>query len=180
MPKSLRNRLLEKGWTQEEIEQTMGLLYSNDKIEKHQGFANANHPIIYWVGLVVAIIGNFLLAVTLIPFLMFLNSVQVYVILGVVGFVFGALFSVILKEIESVDQTHHILAGVFIPVLALITVYIMVTVANRFNAVINNPNPQNAIMISLVYLITFSAPYFVYKIKDIHWHRKHQIPPETA
>ena len=69
MPKSLRHRLLEKGWSEQEIEKTMSLMYSEEKREKQAGFVKATHPIIYWVGLVVAIIGNLLLSVTLIPFL---------------------------------------------------------------------------------------------------------------
>ncbi|MBW2997204.1 hypothetical protein KY349_02580 [Candidatus Woesearchaeota archaeon] len=180
MPKSLRHRLLEKGWSEQEIEKTMSLMYSEDKRTKQAGFVKATHPIIYWVGLVVAIIGNLLLAVTLIPFLMILNSIQLYIILGIVGFVFGGLFNVILKDIEQVDQTHHVVAGIFIPAIALITVYIMTTVANRFNEVINNPNPHNAIILSIIYLVCFSAPYFIYKIKDLVWHKKQKAPPAAA
>ena len=180
MPKSLRHRLLEKGWSEQEIEKTMNLMYSEEKREKQVGFVKATHPIIYWVGLVVAIIGNLLLAVTLIPFLMILNSLQLYIILGIVGFVFGGLFNVILKDIEHVDQTHHIVAGIFIPAIALITVYIMTTVANRFNEIINNQNPHNAVLLSIVYLVCFSTPYLIYKIKDILWQKRHETPPAAA
>lgn len=180
MPKSLRHRLLEKGWSEQEIQKTMDLMYSEEKREKQIGFVNATHPIIYWVGLVVAIIGNLLLAVTLIPFLMILNSLQLYIILGIVGFVFGGLFNVILKDIEHVDQTHHVVAGIFIPAIALITVYIMTTVANRFNEIINNPNPHNAILLSVIYLVCFSAPYFIYKLKDMMWQKKQKAPPAAA
>ncbi len=174
MPKSLRQRLLEKGWTEEEIAKTMNVLYSDEKRDKHIGFTKATHPIIYWVGLVIAIIGNLLLSVALIPFLMILNSAQLYVILGIIGLVFGAMFSLILKDIEHVDQTHHVMAGMFIPSIALITVYVMVSVANRFNELINNPNPHNAILLSVIYLICFSAPYFFYKVRDLAWEWKHK------
>ncbi|MBN1544738.1 hypothetical protein JW898_04725 [Candidatus Woesearchaeota archaeon] len=172
MPKSLHHRLLEKGWSEEEIERTMHLMYSDQKMEKHAHFVSATHPVIYWIGLVVAIVGNLLVAVTLIPFLMILNSTQLYAILGIVGFVFGSMFNLIIKDIEHVDQTHHVVAGVFIPAIALITVYVMASVANRFNEVINNSNPHNAAVLSVVYLITFSAPYFVYKIRDFLWGMK--------
>ena len=178
MPKSLRHRLLERGWTEKEIEKTMGLLYSEEKREKQVGFVKVSHPIIYWVGLVVAIIGNLLLAVTLIPFLMILTSIQLYIILGVVGIVFGGLFNVILRDIEHVDESHHIVAGIFIPAIALITVYIMASVANRFNDIIQNPNPHSAVILSIIYLLCFSAPYIFYKIKDFAWQRKHK--PESA
>jgi hypothetical protein len=167
--------LLEKGWTEEEIEKTMGLLYSTDKQEKHMNFVSATHPVIYWVGLVIAIVGNLLISVTLIPFLMILNSMQLYIILGIVGVVFGAMFNVILKDIEHIDQTHHVMAGIFIPAIALITVYVMTNVANRFNDIIRNPNPHNAVILSIIYLCCFSAPYALYKINDLRWERKQKI-----
>lgn len=174
MPKSLRERLLEKGWTEEEIAKTMNVIYSDEKREKNISFQKATHPIIYWVGLVVAIIGNLLLSVALIPFLMILNSMQVYVILGIIGVVFGSMFNLIIKDIEHIDQTHHVMAGIFIPSIALITVYVMASVANRFNALINNPNPHNAVTLSIIYLLCFSAPYAIYKVRDIMWAKKHR------
>ena len=175
MPKSLRQRLIEKGWTEEEIGKTMELLYSQEKRDKHMNYMTATHPTIYWVGLVIAIIGNLLLAVTLIPFLMVLNSLQLYIILGIVGFVFGSMFNQILRDIEQVDQKHHIVAGVFIPSIALITIYIMISVANKFNEVIKNTNPHNAVILSVIYLACFSAPYAIYKVRDLVYQSKHKI-----
>ncbi|MBW2967754.1 hypothetical protein KY362_04665 [Candidatus Woesearchaeota archaeon] len=176
MPKSLRQRLVEKGWSEEEIEKTMHIMFSPEKRDKHAHYIASTHPIIYWVGLFIAIIGNILLSVTLIPFLMILSSAQLYIILGVVGAIFGAMFNHILRDIEHVDEKHHVMAGVFIPGVALITVYMMTTVANAFNEVINNPNPHNAIILSVIYIVCFSAPYFVYKAKDIFHQRRHAPP----
>ena len=179
MPKSLRQRLVEKGWSEDEIEKTMHIMFSQEKRAKHAYYIAASHPIIYWIGLFTAIVGNILLSVTLIPFLMILSSSQLYVILGVVGGVFGAMFNHILRDIEHVDERHHIMAGVFIPGIALVTVYVMATVANTFNAVINNANPHNAILLSAVYIVCFSTPYLVYKIKDVIYQRR-SFPPEPA
>lgn len=181
MPKSLHQRLLEKGWSEDEIRKTMDILYDEEKQVKHTAFRSAAHPILYWVGLVVAIIGNLLLAVTLVPFLMILNSLQLYVILGIVGLVFGGMFNVILKDIEHVDESHHVVAGVFIPAIALITIYMMVSVSNRFNEVIQNPNPHSEITLSIIYLVCFSAPYFFYKMRDlIYEKRQRSVPPEQS
>jgi hypothetical protein len=172
--------LLEKGWTEEEIEKTTDLLYSDEKVEKHVQFRKATHPMLYWIGLIVAMIGNFILTVALVPFLMILNSAQVYVILGIVGFVFGYVFHVIIKDIEHVDEKHHLVAGIFTPAIALIIVFFMTTVANRFNEVINNPNPHNPWVLSIVYLICFSAPYFIYKIKDLLWEKRQKAQESAA
>lgn len=180
MPKSLRHRLLEKGWSEEEIEHTHQLLFSDEKMEKHAHYRSASHPIIYWVGLFTAIVGNFILTVALVPFLMILNSTQLYIIMGVVGFVFGYVFHHIIKDIEHIDQKHHIAAGIFIPALALIIVFFMANVANKFNVIINNPNPHNPWILSIIYLICFGVPYAVYKIKDLAWEQKHKAPEDSA
>lgn len=172
MPKTLHERLLEKGWTQEEIEHTTRILNSGVDDAKQSALNKGSHPILYWAGLIVAIIGNLLLSVTMIPFLMILSSMQLYIILGIVGVVFGGMFYVILKDIEQVDQSHHVMAGIFIPAIALITVYIMTGVANRFNELIKNPNEHSQIILSIVYLVCFSMPYLFYKFKDILFQRK--------
>ena len=67
-----------------------------------------------------------------------------------------------------------------IAAIALITIYMMVSVSNRFNDVINNPNPHSATALSIIYLVCFSAPYFIYKIKDIIWEKKQKAPPQSA
>lgn len=167
MPTTLRQRLLEKGWSEEEIAHTHNLIHSDSQQEKHASFKQASHPILYWTGLIVAIVGNLLLSVTFIPFLMILDSIQLYIILGMVGAVFGAMFNVIIKDIEHINQKHHIVAGVFIPAIALVTVYVMANVANKFNVLINNPNQHNAVVFSIIYLVCFSAPYMYYKLRDV-------------
>lgn len=167
MPKPLHQRLREKGWTEEEIKKTMDILYSEEKKLKHLHFAKGAHPILYWLGLIIAIIGNFVLSVAFIPFMMFLTSLQLYVILAVVAYIFGAVFNVIIKDIEHIDTKHHIIAGAFIPALALITVFVMTNVSNRVSEFIMAPNPHNPIIVSVIYLVFFSAPYAIYKIKDV-------------
>ncbi len=167
MPKPLHQRLREKGWTEEEINKTLDILYSEEKQIKHEHFFKGVHPILYWVGLVIAVIANFILAVALIPFLMMLTSFQVYIILAVVGSVFGLVFKVIIKDIEHIDVKHHILAGAFIPAVALVTVYLITSVANKFNSVIQNSNSHNPLIASMIYFLTFAAPYTIYKIKDL-------------
>ncbi len=179
MPKPLHQRLREKGWTEEEIKKTIDILYSEEKQIKHLAFQKGAHPLLYWIGLVIAIIANFILAVAFIPFLMMLNSIQVYIILAVVGFIFGSIFNVIIKDIEHIDTKHHIVAGASIPAIALVTVYIMTQIANRFNTIIQNDISHNPLFISLIYLFTFSAPYVFYKIKDLIDEKKTQPQPSA-
>ena len=172
MPKPLHQRLREKGWSEDEIQKTMNILYSEEKKLKHLAFAKGAHPILYWLSLIIAIIGNFVLAVVFIPFMMFLNSTQLYVILAVVAFIFGSVFNIIIKDIEHIDTKHHIIAGAFIPAIALVTVFVMTTVSNKVSSFIMAPNPHNPLVVSIIYLVFFSAPYAIYKVKDLVDERK--------
>ncbi|MBI5397895.1 hypothetical protein HZB03_00385 [Candidatus Woesearchaeota archaeon] len=174
MPKSLRQKLIEKGWQEEDINRTLDILFSEDKQEKHARYAHFSSPIIYWAGLLVAIIGNLLISVVFIPFLMILNSVQLYIIMGSMGAIFGAMFNLLLRDIEHVDAKHHVMAGVFIPSIALITVFVMVTLANTFNAIIKSPVQHNPYVISVIYVLAFSAPYAWYKWNDLREEKRHQ------
>ena len=174
MPKSLQDRLREKGWAEEEIAKTVDVIYSEEKQLKHEIFSYGSSGIIYWVGLIIAIIGNLVISVIFIPFLMILSSVQLYIIMGVMGLIFGAMFNLIITDIEHINNKHHVYAGILIPILALITVFVMTQVANTFNQLIKNPNMHNPFVIALVYVGCFSVPYLIYKIKDLMYARKKQ------
>jgi hypothetical protein len=174
MPKSLRQKLMEKGWSDEDIEHTLGILYSEEKQEKHAKYAEFSSPIIYWAGLLIAIVGNLLISVVFVPFLMILNSFQLYIIMGMMGAIFGAMFNLLLRDIEHVDAKHHVMAGVFIPAVALVTVFVMVTLANTFNTIIKSPVQHNPFIISAVYVLAFSAPYAWYKYTDLRDEKAHK------
>ena len=163
----MHERMAEKGWNQEEIDGTMSKLYDPEKVQKHSHHQHHLNPIIYWAVLIVAIIGNFILAFIFIPFMMMLNQNQLMIMFGVSGLIFGAMFNVLLKDIEKIDYQHHVMAGIFIPAIAAITVFVMVSIANNFSKLIDINVIQNPILISVVYVIAFSLPYFIYKIKDL-------------
>jgi len=174
MPKPLHQRLRERGWSEDEISSTIDKLYDEEKQSKHAKYRHKASPIVFWAALVIAIIGNLLISVIFIPFLMFLNGIQAYIILGTMALIFGAMFNHLLRDIEHVDNRHHIYAGAVIPALAIVTVSVIVTIANVFNSLINNPLRQNQFIISLVYFVAFSAPYAFYKYKDLKEHKNRE------
>lgn len=173
MPKTLRQKLEEKNWTKEEIDKALGILYSKEKQEKHMIFPKFMSPVVYWVALIVAIIGNLMISIVLIPFLLVLTHLQLYIVIIVLGASFGAFFNLIIRDIEHVDYHHHIIAGVFIPTLAVINIYIIVTLANRIGTELIKTNiTQNAVYVSVVYVIAFIMPYLFYKIPDLRQERR--------
>lgn len=118
--------------------------------------------VVYWTALLVAMIGNLVLSAALIPFIIVLNSIQLYIIVAVLALSFGMLFNLLLKDIENVDRKHHIIAGIFIPGLAIVNIFVITNLANHLIEIFKIENsPQNPYIISLVYVLAFLIPFFI-------------------
>jgi len=154
----LASRLREKGWTQEEIDHAVAIL---DESKKHKPkFTMVLDQLVYWVALILAIVGNIALSVVLIPFLLVLNNIQLYIFVVILASSFGLLFSQLLKDIQGLDKKHHVIAGIFIPALALINVYVMVNLANFLDKIFKLSKVEhNPVLISIVYVVFFIFPY---------------------
>ncbi len=124
------------------------------------------NKVVYWLALLVTIIGNLIISAALIPFLIVVKDVPLYIIIATLGIAFGLLFDLLLKDIENIDVKHHIIAVIFIPGIAIINLYIITNLANRLIEILEVTNIQhNPIIISVVYIIAFMLPYAISKIK---------------
>lgn len=152
----------DRKWTDEHIEKTLEII-EKSKENKTKGIRFLD-TVVYWAVLIVAIIGNIILSIILIPFMLVLKHFLLYIVIFVLAFVFGLFFDLLLREIEHLDQPHHIIAGLFIPALAIINVFYMTTFANYLTKTIQLNNIHNPILVGFVYTIAFIAPYLFYKI----------------
>lgn len=170
MPRSLREKLREKGWKEDEIEHALSIMKPSES--KSAVFVNRMNPVLYWSALVISIIGNFLIAVAMIPFLLVLSNVQLYVVITILAISFGAMFNLLINTIEALDPSHHVIAGVFIPALAVITIFVMVNVANQISFVLQTPIHQNPIFVSVAYVVAFILPYAYTKFQEFMSQRR--------
>lgn len=116
--------------------------------------------LVYWVALFAAIIGNFIATVVLVPFIIMLESKLIlYLIIMVLGVVFGALFSFLLLDLSKLDKNNHVVSGAVIPALALINVYIMVEISKVVGTMLDMDINRNSITISIIYVCMFVLPY---------------------
>lgn len=163
--KLIRN-LRKKGWSEEEIEKTARIMQRFEAASENRH--KKLNVILYWSVLFIAIIGNFILSVVLIPFMLVLSNYQLYFIIMIIAVAFGLLFNLIIRDIEYLDRKHHVIAGIFIPTIAIINVSIMVNVSNNLMRLskINNV-PQNPIAISIIYVVFFVLPYMIYNLLEI-------------
>ena len=113
----------DKKWTPEHIEKTIGIIMGAK--DKKSNFVRALDSSVYWIALVIAVIGNFAVSIVLIPLLMMLSGIFLYVIIIVLGLSIGFLFEIIIRDIEHLEIRHHLIIAFIIPlIILLISIYI--------------------------------------------------------
>jgi hypothetical protein len=160
----LKQRLLEKGWTQEEVDKTLHIITSPEKEAKHIEYKRGMNFIVYWLVLLVLTIANFMISVILVPFLLVFKPLQLEITVAVLGLVFGLLFNHLILNIEHVRARQHYAAAIFIPVIAILNIFIMVAVANGLSANLTRVGGNftvhtNPYVVAMIYVAAFLIPY---------------------
>lgn len=158
----LRQRLRQKGWSEEDIEKTVSIVEA--AAGKKTSLARFSESVVYWVALLLMIVGNFFMSVLLIPLQLVFSAGFVYVAVALLGFSFGIIFTAILWEIENLGAKRYIIEWIFIPAIALINVYIMVVLSNHIASLIKDiAAVHNATIIAASYVVSFILPYAAFK-----------------
>ena len=150
--------LRKKGWSEEEIKRVSSVF--DESPSKKSPTILLIDKIVYWSGLFLAIIGNFVISVLLIPFLILLKSFYLYIALLFLGIIFGWVFSILIADIEAIKAGQHIVAWIFIPAIALVNVYLITNLSNDIATLMEiSTGIHAASMVSVVYVIAFMFPY---------------------
>ena len=155
----LKKRLIEKGWDKRDINKTLKII-EKAKADKHHHIKILDKSV-YWISLLVAIAGNFIITIALIPELLALKGLQLYLIIVTLGISFGLLFELLIRTIEHLKTKHHIFLGTIIPILAVIN---FIIVSNNMKKLIGIENPQNPFLVGIVYAVAFILPYSIYQL----------------
>ena len=84
------------------------------------------------------------------------------------GVAFGAFFDLLIRDLENIAQKEVIIAGIFLPVLALISVGFMVRFSNFLHESLRLSSPEHSpIIIGVVYAIAFILPYIIRSLIDV-------------
>ena len=153
------HHLIEKGWKKSDITKTLKII-EKAKENKHPKIKLLDKSI-YWFSLLLAIAGNFVLSVALIPELLVLKGFQLYLIIVTLGISFGMLFELLVRTIENLKTKHHLFLGIIIPLLAVINFTI---VSNNMKKFIGLESPQDPTTVGVVYAASFILPYSVYQL----------------
>jgi len=169
----IEERLAEKGWSRDEILKASSILHGKEEPGKIY-FQKQMNPVLYWMTLIISIVANMVISVVLIPFLLTVKeSYVLYSIVALLALAFGFFFNLLLTDIENVDPKHHVIAGLFIPALAVINILIVINVTSVLDKVLlGGQFTQNLFMIVVIYVISFIAPYLVSQLIDLFHSRK--------
>lgn len=128
------------------------------KKEHYQNMYRSGSRIIYYTTLLILTVCNFIVTLTLIPFVLTLENINVYLVAAGLGLVFGLLFNTLVRDIEHLRPKHHILAAVFIPLVALINFYLISVIISRISKVLMISVNINPLILGLIFCILFITP----------------------
>jgi len=114
---------------------------------------------LFWVLLLTAIVGNFIISVVLVPFLLIMKGPSLYFSLFFIGASFGWIFSFILHSLERIERHQHIINSIFIPCLALINVGIFAVLSNKLIILLDlTTPPHNPFFVGGFYVLGYVLP----------------------
>jgi hypothetical protein len=125
--------------------------------------------ILYWGILILAIIGNFIVSIVLVPLLTVLSSGSLLLVIAIIAITFGFLFSSLLRDIESLNPNSYVMGSIFLPIQALINVYFITLLANEVSTTLKIENWHNPLIIGIVYMCAFISPYIFSKILKMRY-----------
>lgn len=157
---NITSSLANKGWGRADVRKAADIL-AHAEASKSASMRFVEQSA-FWVALLIAIFGNLVISVVLVPFLLLLKGIGLYFTVFIVGATFGLLFNVIIGYIEELKEGQHIIAGAFIPALALINIYLIAHFSNRLEILLLLPTPAHSpLAVSVTYVIAFVLPYFI-------------------
>jgi len=115
-----------------------------------------HHRVAFWVLVGIIVCANILISATVIPFLLVFHSLFFVAVALLVAGMFGVLYADIIKNILHLERTHHVIAALVVPAIAVINVFIL---GNSLDKGVNT------MVIAPLYGIVFIVPYVALHVK---------------
>ena len=167
MKADLSDRLKAKGWEAKEIRRVKRVFKKAQENKSKR--VKVLGEFIYWFVLLIAIFGNLVVSIALVPFLLELNNVLLYAVIVLLALVFGALFDLLIRDIEALEGKHIIVAGIFIPLLAVMNIFYVTKFVNFVSDKWSLGVNHNPWIIAVLYVGAFVLPHvlsYVF-VKDV-------------
>ena len=165
MKERIRENLKKKKWPKKEIDKAMSILKKAEM--KKPSAIRVLDQIVYWLVLLVAILGTLVISIILIPFMIVLNYARLYPVIIIIALTFGMLYDMLLRDLRDLNRKHYIIAGVFIPSFAIINMVFMAQFANHLAGIIGiEQNYHNPVIVGIIYVVAFVAPAVAVRIAE--------------
>ncbi|MBI3033273.1 hypothetical protein HYY69_07390 [Candidatus Woesearchaeota archaeon] len=164
MDEAAKKRLSEKGWRKEDLIYVDHLMKEENK--KHHHINQHLSNISFWTLMLGVAVINVIMSIFIIPFLILLQGPLVFLSALVLGFLMGFFFKFLMLELEGLEEEHHKVILLLVPVMALIDIFIIRLFMNWLKVLFTVDYNYDAAV--FVFMIFFLAPYIVYHF----WHRK--------
>ena len=153
-----------KGWTEHEIQKTISS-FKKAELKKHL-YLKKLESIIFWIALFIMIIGNLIVAIGITPLIMILSGKNLYITMIIIGLLLGVLFNFLIKEMSHLEIHHHIIIAIFIPVIAILSLFMITTFSNYLILALGmNVKIDNPALVGFTYAISLSLPYIINRIE---------------
>ncbi len=127
-------------------------------MHKSQEQASPHLELLFWITLFVILIANFMYTIIIIPLIMLSSGTSLLLII-LLGFLAGFIFSHLMKNIQKLGMKHHLIAAILIPSLSAANLFIMVAISDKLSSILNMPTNQSPYSLFIAYTIAFLAPY---------------------
>jgi len=118
--------------------------------------------------LIVALTGNLIISIILIPFLLAFKKIPLYFTIIILASMFGFLFDQLIRDIKDLENKHHIIAWIFIPAVAIIDTYYMTSFSNHLTEALNLPLALHSpLLVSTTYVLAFILPYIIHNLIEV-------------
>lgn len=151
---------MEQIWDKQSVEKAVSII--KDAESKKTKRVIALDKSVYWMALIVVIIGNFAVSIMLIPILLALRSFGLYLSIVVLGIGFGFLFDSLIRDMANLEKKHHVIAGFYVPIIAIINLYVITTITNSLEFTSRLNNEHSLLFVGFSYAIAFVLPYIYY------------------
>lgn len=115
--------------------------------------------LLYWAILIISILGNFIVSIALVPFLVALQGWALYFTVFFIAATFGYMFTFVLQEIEKLQPQQNVIAIILIPAIAVINITIMTLMSNKLILLLDvNTAFHNPYLVAAVYVLGYLLP----------------------
>jgi hypothetical protein len=152
--------LREKGWSEEEIahaKKIIGKAHEN-KHPTHKFLEQAMYWFLFIMIIGIGLGGEFLIE----PFLLWLKPSGAYVVIAIIGLVFGTFAGIVVKDIEDLEKHHHLAVSIIIPIVAIISSIIMSKQVKTAAQEIGRTVELHPIILAMIFSVCILLPYGIF------------------